>query len=713
MFDMFRNCSLHRLPSVLVLAIVLWSVIALSPGVSVAEDVRQNRNFDARIDYNEGFTASPEGSQNQALATLRTAQSSLAVTYDAATGVTRSLSNRTTYLTGARSGEPQGIGLDFLQNHSDLLGLLPADLAGHEITDSVYSALTGATHLYLRQMHLGLPVYNGQLHININRDGRIISVNNAFLANLAAAAPPATPSPDAGLAARKAAAHLGIELTRAPQLGIAGPNPHRMTTVHVPELSLRDLEARLMWLPIRRGEARLVWNFQVHRTGGVHLFDMTVDAHDGRVWTRFDWVAADSYRVFPSPVESPDHSSSPPPEDGRVLVSNPADATASPLGWHNNGTISFTVPRGNNAHAFDDLNGTNLPPAVEPDCGESLDCDFHFPIDFGTADPVDYTSAAVTNLFYWVNFAHDVEYHYGFDEVSGNFQVNNLGNGGLGNDAVQAMSQKSGSPCPNNAFMSTPPDGVSPTQFMCLWTGSTPRRDFSWDAGVIVHEFGHGISNRLVGGPSNVSCLGNTQQPGEGLSDWWGLTLTHEAGDQGTDSRGSGTYILGQPTTGGGVRPQPYSTDPAVNSYTYETISGVSVPHGVGSVFAQVAWEAYWALIDVHGFDTDFYNALGGSGNQRMKLYLNEGLKNTACGPDFLDVRDGILQAAVDNYSGSDVCRLWQAFADFGLGTDAVSGGPNSTSSTNGVAIPPECEGMVFSDGFESGDVSAWSASVP
>jgi hypothetical protein len=72
-------------------------------------------------------------------------------------------------------------------------------------------------------------------------------------------------------------------------------------------------------------------------------------------------------------------------------------------------------------------------------------------------------------------------------------------------------------------------------------------------------------------------------------------------------------------------------------------------------------------------------------------LYVNEGLMNTACSPTFMDVRDGILQAAIDNYGGQDVCLLWEAFAGFGLGSDAVSGGRDSTSPTNGFGIPFFC----------------------
>ena len=39
------------------------------------------------------------------------------------------------------------------------------------MTDVVSTSVTGATHIYLRQTYLGLPVYNAQLHVNVNRDG--------------------------------------------------------------------------------------------------------------------------------------------------------------------------------------------------------------------------------------------------------------------------------------------------------------------------------------------------------------------------------------------------------------------------------------------------------------------------------------------------------------------------------------------------------------
>jgi hypothetical protein len=404
-------------------------------------------------------------------------------------------------------------------------------------------------------------------------------------------------------------------------------------------------------------------------------------------------------------VESPNHTTPLPPSDGRVLATNPANALASPFGWHDtNGAAGAesTLTTGNNVDAYTDVDANNVADTnSRPNGGASLV--FDLPLNLAQA-PSTYRPAAVTNLFYWNNIIHDIQYQYGFDEASGNFQVNNYGRGGLGNDSVRAEAQDGSGT--NNANFGTPADGSRPRMQMYIWTSPNPDRDGDVDAGIVVHEYGHGISNRLVGGPSNVNCLTNNQQPGEGLSDWWALAYTARPSDTGPQGRGIGTYSLNQQTDGLGIRTQRYSTNPAVNTWTYASINGMAIPHGVGSVWAQGAWEVYWALVDEHGFDANLYNAAGNAGNQRAMLYVNEGLKNTACNPTFTQVRDGIIQAATDLHGGEDVCRIWEAFAGFGLGSNAVSGGANSTSPTNGFNVPASCQGgggtTVFSDTFET-----------
>ena len=628
--------------------------------------------------------AAPNQVQLEALAALREdLEGSLLESVDLSSGVTHSLFNPVGKLTLPNPGDPLDIAVSFINDNLALLGLEAGDVDEIRVCDLVYSGVSGATHVYLCQWHKGVEVFNAQLHVNVSRDGSILSVNNSFVPGLKGKLKTKVAGIQAEDACMAVANHLGIRARRALRQG---------ELLRAADLSTEPIEPEIVWVPVGR-DVTLAWRFQLTTPDGQHVYDVTVDAEEGmgphnrnRVMTRFDRVSPGLYEVYPVPVESPSHAPIPDPDDGRSIVVNPDNATASPLGWHNDGSQSYQIMRGNNVHAYDDLNADDAPPASEPDCGPDLECSF--PLDL-TTDPTNYTSAAVANLFYWTNVVHDVQYLYGFDEAAGNFQFDNFGLGGLGGDAVRAEAQD-GSGI-DNANFTTTPDGAPPKIQMFLWDLTFPFRDGDLDAGIIVHEYGHGISTRLVGGPSTVGCLSNLQQPGEGLSDWWSLVYTARPGDTGPDPRGIGTYVLGAPPGPFGIRTQAYSTDPTVNTHTYESIAGMAVPHGVGEVWGQAAWEAYWMLVNLHGFDANLYAPTGGAGNQRMMLYVNEGLKNTACSPTFTDVRDGIIQAAIDNYGGEDVCFLWEAFANFGLGEDAVSGGASSTSPVNGFQIPAPC----------------------
>jgi len=631
----------------------------------------------------------PAARQLAAIDELRRELPALGVTFDRHTGATRTLYNAAGFLTDSQSGDPLDLALDFVQGNLDLLGLGPADLREWELADRVFSRITGTTHLYLRQLHQGLPIYNALLQVNVAKNGEILSVNNGFVPDLGRRSTPVAPSLGAGNAVVRAAENVGIVLSDPPPALEPPSGLAQRTVIAGDGVSLEPIEAELMWLPVGP-EVELVWNLQIQTLDGQHWFDINVDADAGSVWTRFDWVADATYRVYQQPTESPIHTSPLPPSDARVLVTDPhlLATNASPDGWHQAGASTFTITQGNNVHAYEDRDGNNSPPSNEVDCGSTLSCDFALDL---TQEPINYIPAATTNLFYWNNTIHDIQYQYGFDEQAGNFQENNFGRGGSGSDSVNAEAQDAADaiffPGNCNANFGTPPDGGNPRMQMFLCDADSPKRDGDLDAGVIVHEYGHGITNRQVGGPDTTSCLSNTQQPGEGWSDWFALAYTAEVGDAGPDPRGVGSYLFAL-APDGTIRPQQYSTDPAVNDYTYESISGLSVPHGVGSVWAQVLWEVYWALVDTHGFDPDLFNATGGAGNQRAMLYVNEGLKNTACSPSFLDTRDGVIQAAETLFSGEDVCLLWQTFAAFGLGSDATTAGPDTQDATNGFSIP-------------------------
>ncbi|MCX7556600.1 M36 family metallopeptidase [Xanthomonadaceae bacterium JHOS43] len=691
------RCTLKR--SFLAAAI---SALLASPALAFTErtDTKEGRNFDARpLASAPTNSRSAIGEQAAAIDRLRQQTLDLAVDIDPVTGATRSLSSRVGYLTApSPGGDVKNTAMAFVRGNAGLLGLSDADLAEFEVTDDVLSRASGIRHLYLRQMYRGLPVYNGQLHINVDRDGSILSINNQFIPDLAGAVNRAQPALAAQEAVVAAALHLHRVVGSISETGRTASS-RQITTFNAPLLSEKPINASLMLLPTGEGEVRLVWNFPLWLPDGSDIAEFNVDAETGKVWTRISWVSDAQYRAYGVPVESPLHSSPPTPADGRVTLLDPHHVTASPFAWHDTNGVAgaeFTVTQGNNVHAYTDTDNNNTPdPGSSPDCGASLNCVFALDL---TLAPSTYRPAAVANLFYMNNMMHDVSYPFGFDEAGGNFQVNNYGRGGLGNDSVNAEAQDGAGT--NNANFGTPPDGQAPRMQMFLWTSTTPNRDGDFDNGIIAHEYGHGISNRLVGGPSNVSCLTGNQRAGEGLSDWWALYFTQPNNtDSAARIRGIGNYALGQAIDGVGIRALRYDGNPVpnTNTWTYASINGAAVPHGVGSRWAQAYWLATWALIDEHGYDPQIDNFSGtasDAGNIRAMYYSIEGLKNTTCNPAFTDIRDGIIQAAAaaNPYNGEDVCLLWESFASFGLGEDAVSGGSNSTSPTDGFNVPLSCK---------------------
>ena len=342
---------------------------------------------------------------------------------------------------------------------------------------------------------------------------------------------------------------------------------------------------------------------------------------------------------------------------------------------------------------------SRLPAAnpTEPEGGPSLT--FDFPIDLTTEHPHDYWDAAVTNLFFWNNTTHDVLYRYGFDEASGNFQVNNYGKGGVGGDDVQAEAQDGGGT--NNANFATPAmDGGRPRMQMYLWTLGTPTRDGDLENGIIVHEYGHGVSNRLTGGPT-INCLSGNEQMGEGWSDWYANAMMIDlALDDPDGPRGMGPYALFQDSRqSNGIRPRPYSRDMNIQPFTYDRImtnswitgGSLAIPHGIGHGWASVLWDMTWNLIDARGFNPNVYEDWSTGGNNLALQLVTDGLKFQGCGPGFVVGRNAIIAADQALTGGENACILWSSFARRGLGASAVQGTTNRNDNTEAFDVPAGC----------------------
>jgi len=250
------------------------------------------------------------------------------------------------------------------------------------------------------------------------------------------------------------------------------------------------------------------------------------------------------------------------------------------------------------------------------------------------------------------------------------------------------------------AVMISQSDGLRLTNAMSTSTVSvtllaTPQLDGDLDSGIMAHEYGHGVSTRLTGGPANSSCLNNAEQGGEGWSDYLALMVTTNWAStpltDGPTARPMGTYVMGQPaTTGGGIRRYPYSTSMSINPLTYADVALDTEVHNIGEIWCATLWDMTWNIIQQQGtIDGNLYNSASTAGNNVALQLVMMGMKLQPCSPGFLDARDAILEADELLYGGSHRCAIWNAFARRGMGVSAVQGSSGSaTDQTAAYDVP-------------------------
>ncbi len=621
--------------------------------------------------------------------------------------------------------------MQLVESNKLAIGLSTTDLRDAIIHTTYQVPTSDIRMVYLQQGYKGIPVYN-QMQVLAFRNGKMVSNAGGLLPDMSqrTANHSGIPAISALQALNTAMRDRNVNTAETPVARAVTGATHKYEFGKLSATS-ENITAELLWLPLKEGkEVKLVWQIFLTPLTSSDYWLVRVDAATNAVidiqnltitcnWDgekhsvndHFDkkhfnqaggvnyvlqrndktkqWqyrpfiVNNATYRVIKYPAESPQH-----PGGAHTLHTNPwtwAPGPATALGWHNDGSVYYDSLRGNNAFAYEDRDANNLPGLSALSSTAQPDLNFNFSPDY-TLEPIVRTPAPnqqfnTTNLFYWNNLMHDIAYVYGFTEAARNFQNNNQGLGGAGNDYVLAEAQDGSGT--NNANFATPADGSRPRMQMYLWTAPTPDRDGDVDNGIIAHEFTHGISNRLTG--SGIGCLGNAEQMGEGWSDYYALMVTHDwttalSTDGFTKPRGVGTYALNQPITGVGIRQYPYTTNMAVNPMTLANLPTVVHPHGTGTIWCTVLWDMTWEIIQTAGINPNLFQvspSITGGNNIALKL-VQEGLRLQPCSPGFIDGRNAILRADTLFFGAQYSCAIMRAFARRGMGINASQGSAGS-----------------------------------
>ncbi|KAG9119736.1 hypothetical protein FRC07_005084 [Ceratobasidium sp. 392] len=487
-----------------------------------------------------------------------------------------------------------------------------------------------AEHQYFQQKLNGLPIANAVANVAL-KNNKVVSFGASFIKPKSVA--PATPALTNIQAIEKAETATGAKYNNWPtSLEYFAKDSDHVVLTHVVQV-------------------------QNDKTG--EWYQAFVDAKSGEVINLISFVADASYLVVPFTKQDP--------TTGFSTVTNPQDTVSSPNGWH-----TGTATAGNNVVAYKGSTSGTVSQSSATN---------NYLYTFNSAGaPSANVNPAVTNAFYTANMVHDLTYRYGFDEKSYNFQNDNRGLGGAGNDRVQISVQDTSGT--NNANFGTPPDGQPGQMRMFTWTYTSPNRDGALENDIVVHEYGHGISNRLTGGGTG-RCLGGTEAGGMGegwsdaLANW---TEQESAADAAADFT-MGSYVVNKAA---GIRSYPYSTSKTKNPLTYGSLATRNEVHAIGEVWALMWHEIYNSLISKYGFSTNKNDPNGTAGNIVALHLFIDGMKLQPCNPTFRSARDAIIQADANRYGGANKCTLWQAFAKRGLGTGATATRADSTTVPSG-----------------------------
>jgi extracellular elastinolytic metalloproteinase len=516
--------------------------------------------------------------------------------------------------------------LDHVRGIGRALGLTVTQPAEFVADPDYQTTSSGAVAVHLQQQRRGIPIFGATETVHFTPDGR----SKETVGSSVTIAQEVTVTPQLAVqdAVLKAAEHVAVpdageygatdqfgeplQVNRVdlsgfePRVSAAFPEkPERPTVLEAGPFG-GPIKASLLWFPIDDA-LRLTWQVLITLPNEEGQYRVLVDAETGEIpycRQRMQFMAAQGNVFHVDGGSARQMTDFPRPlADYGLPIPNDLPA-AFPDDWV---TLDSTVGNSVNAHL-----GVIGPP-TEGSVQNGV-------LTFDPSSPTG-DDQKVLNIFYYNCVMHDYFYLLGFREADGNFQRDNFGRGGLATDRVDARAHSG--VVQGTANMGTPPDGFNPRMNRGL-VAST--RHTAFDSTVVFHEFTHGVTNRLVGGPANAFALEELQSGGmgEGWSDYFACTVNHVIV--------VGDWVVNNP---GGIRGFPYDSafpdnfgDLGTGRYSGFTSEGEPWPHPIGEIWCATLLEMNRNI----------------GANLGVQLVV-DALKLTPANPSFLDARDAILAA--------------------------------------------------------------------
>ncbi|HEX9990710.1 MAG TPA: M36 family metallopeptidase [Chloroflexia bacterium] len=544
-----------------------------------------------------------------------------------------------------------------------------ADAGSEFIPDpAVQTTSSGARVVHLHQQFRGVPVFQGRCTVRFEPAGDIEAIADETWRSDEAFE--VTPTIKAAAAARTAAAYVSAKSPEEtpkrhryrPRILASFPHPSRPTVLSRGPFA-DPVTAHLVIFPVD-GTAHLAWWLTVKLRQQIGEYDLLVAADGvepevlycksllcsvravGNVFVPFPPPGGFRIENFPRPLAGL-------PRFIRPLPSG------FPAEWVDRDTL-----KGNCTFAFLDATGEKT---------------FRGAVAGGVLsfqpNPANSDDQKLVNAFYFCNLMHDFFLGLGFDDAAGNFQNVNRVGAGIGGDcviarvldvAIEGLATMRSRPDGKNGHLSLGP---------VLNGGHT-----ALDPDFVIHEFTHGVTERVVGGPMDFRSLEKPQSVAlaEGWSDYFALTFQSYGG---TEKVIFGDWATRRP---GGLRSAPYN-DNFRRGFGDLGRAPFDRPPVCGEIWCATLMRMNREIGKTLG-DARFGHMIGWQ-------IVFDGLKKLQPNPNFLQARDAIFIALTQLRDSGLISAaahdrvapaVRSAFAAHGMGPGARANGTSLTGNTAG-----------------------------
>lgn len=564
---------------------------------------------------------------------------------------------------------------ELVESIAPVLGVAPSQAAEFAAAPGVTDVAGAVRVVRIAQRYRGIPVFHATSALHFDQDDAPRTLLNETYT--VTGDPLAEPGLAAAEAVLRAAAHatapagdaeddqFGNSFDPEP-IDLSGFEPRPLARGFTADQPVSfeggpfatPIRAALIWFPRTTDDLRLTWEVELDFADGSSRYRILVDAVTGEVLYSRQLVQGvrATAAVFTRDGGSPRETVELPLPLDELGIPVPNDLNAALPDW-----VDADATTGNSTIAV-------FAPDSRALTAQLIDGEASFVPESESGN-----DQLVLNAFYFACLAHDFFYLLGFRERDWNFQADNGRRQGEGGDPVQVEVYPGA--IQMTATMLTPVEGVSPT--LKLGVNSNGRHS-ALDAGVVIHEFGHGVTHRLVGGPADSRALDDRQS--EGMGEGWSDYFACQA--LGIDVLGA--WLVNQP---GGIRKFRYDESFPAATDNFGKLgkgrySGPRCAHAIGEIWAAT-------LMDM---TRRVGRPLG------LRLVINA-LKLSGSNPSFLSMRDSILVAAGVLVEAGELdeeeleptrAAIWAAFATFGMGPGASCRGATLKDIVADFATPSE-----------------------